>query len=26
MRERILALWPGLEELPVADDHPLRGW
>lgn len=26
MRERILALWPGLEELPVADDDPLRGW
>ena len=24
IRERILALWPGLEELPVADDDPLR--
>jgi hypothetical protein len=26
MRERILSWWPGLEELPVADDDPLRGW
>ena len=26
MRERILASWPGLDELPVADDDPLRGW
>jgi hypothetical protein len=26
MRERILALWPGLEELPAADDDPLHGW
>ena len=25
MRDRILALWPGLEELPVADDDPRRG-
>jgi hypothetical protein len=26
IRERIRALWPGLEELPVADDNPMRGW
>ena len=25
IRERILARWPGLEELPAADDDPLRG-
>jgi hypothetical protein len=26
IHERIIALWPGLAELPVADDNPMRGW
>jgi hypothetical protein len=26
IRERIRTLWPGLEEPPVADDNPMRGW
>jgi hypothetical protein len=24
MRDRVLASWPGIRELPVADDDPLR--
>jgi len=24
MRDRMLASWPGIRELPVADDDPLR--
>jgi len=25
MRNKVLARWPGIRELPVADDDPLRG-